>query len=82
MSLDNTEDRWWEQTDLIKLILASNVITSLSEDIINLPALTVLDVGIDFSFSTIFYHDRRGIGTILLDFILFFYYIYLSVIWL
>ncbi|NXF50111.1 LRC40 protein, partial [Oceanites oceanicus] len=37
-------DRWWEQTDLTKLILASNKLQSLSEDIKLLPALTVLDV--------------------------------------
>ncbi len=44
ISLDNTEERWWEQVDLTKLILASNQLTHLSEDIKNLPALTVLDV--------------------------------------
>ncbi|KAK3090844.1 hypothetical protein FSP39_015117 [Pinctada imbricata] len=44
VSLDNTEDRWWEQTELTKLILASNLLTELSEDISNFPALTVLDV--------------------------------------
>ena len=44
ISLNNTEDRWWEQVDLTKLILASNTLTQLSEDISNLPALTVLDV--------------------------------------
>ncbi|NXF11509.1 LRC40 protein, partial [Smithornis capensis] len=37
-------DRWWEQTDLTKLILASNKLQSLSEDVQLLPALTVLDV--------------------------------------
>ncbi|NXH19809.1 LRC40 protein, partial [Bucco capensis] len=37
-------DRWWEQTDLTKLILASNKLHSLSEDLKLLPALTVLDV--------------------------------------
>ncbi|XP_069718086.1 leucine-rich repeat-containing protein 40 [Phaenicophaeus curvirostris] len=37
-------DRWWEQTDLTKLLLASNKLQSLSEDIRLLPALTVLDV--------------------------------------
>ncbi|XP_068095336.1 leucine-rich repeat-containing protein 40 isoform X2 [Hyperolius riggenbachi] len=37
-------DRWWEQTDLTKLILASNKLTALSEDIRLLPALVVLDV--------------------------------------
>ncbi|XP_068020613.1 leucine-rich repeat-containing protein 40 isoform X2 [Melanerpes formicivorus] len=37
-------ERWWEQTDLTKLILASNKLQSLSEDLKLLPALTVLDV--------------------------------------
>ncbi|OXB82185.1 UNVERIFIED_CONTAM: hypothetical protein H355_009064 [Colinus virginianus] len=37
-------DRWWEQTDLTKLILASNQLRCLSEDVGLLPALTVLDV--------------------------------------
>ncbi|NXK90877.1 LRC40 protein, partial [Formicarius rufipectus] len=37
-------DRWWEQTDLTKLILASNKLQSLSEDVQLLPALTLLDV--------------------------------------
>ena len=40
----DTEDRWWDQTNLMKLILASNELTELSEDISLLPALTVLDV--------------------------------------
>ena len=38
------EDRWWEQTDLTKLILAGNLLLRLSEEIKCLPALTVLDV--------------------------------------
>ncbi|KAI1236927.1 Leucine-rich repeat-containing protein 40, partial [Lamprotornis superbus] len=37
-------DRWWEQTDLTKLILASNKLQSLSEDVQLLPALSTLDV--------------------------------------
>ena len=41
-----TEDRWWDQTDLVKLILASNELSELSEDIGLLPALSVLDVSI------------------------------------
>ncbi|XP_071117389.1 leucine-rich repeat-containing protein 40-like isoform X1 [Haliotis cracherodii] len=44
VSLDNSEDRWWEQVDLTKLLLVSNLLTELSEDIVNFPALTVLDV--------------------------------------
>ncbi|XP_077391301.1 leucine-rich repeat-containing protein 40 [Festucalex cinctus] len=37
-------DRWWEQTDLTKLLLASNRLTRLSDDIRLLPALTTLDL--------------------------------------
>ncbi|XP_056131788.1 leucine-rich repeat-containing protein 40 isoform X2 [Lampris incognitus] len=37
-------DRWWEQTDLVKLLLASNQLTTLSEDIRLLPGLTTLDL--------------------------------------
>jgi len=43
--MDNADDRWWEQVDLTKLILASNALDCLSEDIQLLPALVVLDVG-------------------------------------
>ncbi|XP_034036635.1 leucine-rich repeat-containing protein 40 isoform X3 [Thalassophryne amazonica] len=39
-----TTDRWWEQTDLAKLLLASNQLTALSDDIGLLCALTVLDL--------------------------------------
>jgi hypothetical protein len=42
--MDGADDRWWEQIDLTKLILASNVIERLSDDIRLLPALSVLDV--------------------------------------
>lgn len=44
ISMDDADDRWWEQIDLNKLILASNGISQLSDDIRLLPALTVLDV--------------------------------------
>lgn len=37
-------DRWWEQTDLTKLLLSSNQLTQLSDDIRLLPGLTTLDV--------------------------------------
>ncbi|XP_042371860.1 leucine-rich repeat-containing protein 40 [Plectropomus leopardus] len=37
-------DRWWEQTDLTKLLLSSNQLTKLSDDIRLLPALTTLDL--------------------------------------
>ncbi|XP_041064478.1 leucine-rich repeat-containing protein 40 [Carcharodon carcharias] len=40
----SANDRWWDQTDLTKLILASNKLKCLSEDLQLLPALTVLDV--------------------------------------
>ena len=38
------EEAWWEFVDLTKLILASNQITSLSNQVERLPALTVLDL--------------------------------------
>uniref|UniRef100_A0A3B5KQF1 Leucine rich repeat containing 40 n=1 Tax=Xiphophorus couchianus TaxID=32473 RepID=A0A3B5KQF1_9TELE len=37
-------DCWWEQTNLTKLLLSSNQLTQMSEDIKLLPALTILDV--------------------------------------
>ncbi|KPP73196.1 hypothetical protein Z043_107735 [Scleropages formosus] len=37
-------DRWWEQTDLTKLLLSSNKLEVLSEDVRLLAALVVLDV--------------------------------------
>lgn len=37
-------ERWWEQTDLTKLLLSSNKLQTISEDIKLLPALVVLDV--------------------------------------
>ncbi|XP_035032497.1 leucine-rich repeat-containing protein 40 [Hippoglossus stenolepis] len=37
-------DRWWEQTDLTKLLLSSNKLTQLSDDIRLLPGLTTLDL--------------------------------------
>ncbi|XP_051753086.1 leucine-rich repeat-containing protein 40 [Ctenopharyngodon idella] len=37
-------DRWWEQADLTKLLLSSNKLQSLSEDVKLLPALVVLDI--------------------------------------
>ncbi|XP_078264110.1 leucine-rich repeat-containing protein 40 [Rhinoraja longicauda] len=40
----NASDQWWDQTDLSKLILASNKLESLSDDLQLLSALTVLDV--------------------------------------
>jgi len=44
ISMDGADDRWWEQIDLTKLILASNLIDRLSDNILLLPALVVLDV--------------------------------------
>ena len=49
-SIENPDDRWWEQVDLNKLILASNLLQVLSADIQLLPALTVLDVSINVNF--------------------------------
>ncbi|KAM4023118.1 leucine-rich repeat-containing protein 40 [Anomaloglossus baeobatrachus] len=40
----DASDRWWEQTDLVKLFLSSNKLQLLPDDIRLLPALVVLDV--------------------------------------
>ncbi|KAM6167739.1 leucine-rich repeat-containing protein 40 isoform 2-T2 [Erethizon dorsatum] len=37
-------ERWWEQTDLTKLIISNNKLRLLSDDLRLLPALTVLDI--------------------------------------
>ncbi|XP_021798556.1 leucine-rich repeat-containing protein 40 isoform X3 [Papio anubis] len=37
-------ERWWEQTDLTKLIISNNKLQSLTDDLRLLPALTVLDI--------------------------------------
>uniref|UniRef100_UPI00358E5918 leucine-rich repeat-containing protein 40 n=1 Tax=Myxine glutinosa TaxID=7769 RepID=UPI00358E5918 len=37
-------EQWWEQTDLVKLLLPFNCLSKLHEDIRLLPALTILDV--------------------------------------
>ena len=45
VAMDNNEgDRWWQQVELQKLILASNKIKILSKDIQNLKTLITLDV--------------------------------------
>ena len=44
VSLDNAEDRWWDQVDLTKLIMASNLLTTIPDDIAQLSALVILDV--------------------------------------
>ncbi|XP_065834335.1 leucine-rich repeat-containing protein 40-like isoform X1 [Oscarella lobularis] len=45
-AMDANDDaaRWWEQVDLVKLILASNRLTELPDEIGRFPALHVLDV--------------------------------------
>lgn len=40
------EERWWDQVDLVKLILAVNQIKEIPDDIGLLTALTILDVSI------------------------------------
>ncbi|XP_012876102.1 PREDICTED: leucine-rich repeat-containing protein 40 isoform X1 [Dipodomys ordii] len=37
-------ERWWEQTDLTKLIISNNKLQSLTDDLRLLPALIVLDI--------------------------------------
>ncbi|XP_069988037.1 leucine-rich repeat-containing protein 40-like isoform X3 [Penaeus vannamei] len=45
MSMDSTDDdRWWEQTDLTRLYLSSNCLSSISPKISNLMSLQVLDL--------------------------------------
>lgn len=45
------DDRWWEQTDLTKLIISSNKLETLSENVKLLPALVVLDVSADITLT-------------------------------
>uniref|UniRef100_A0A7N6AJP8 Leucine-rich repeat-containing protein 40 n=1 Tax=Anabas testudineus TaxID=64144 RepID=A0A7N6AJP8_ANATE len=40
----DASDRWWEQTDLTKLLLSSNQLTHLSDDIRLLAGLNILDL--------------------------------------
>jgi Leucine-rich repeat (LRR) protein len=40
------DERWWDQVDLTKLILAANQIKEIPDDIHLLTALTILDVSI------------------------------------
>ncbi len=45
MNSDNNDEyRWWQQTELQKLILASNKIKVVPKDIKNLQSLVTLDV--------------------------------------
>ncbi|GAB1605556.1 leucine-rich repeat-containing protein 40-like [Argonauta hians] len=44
VTLDNSGERWWDQTDLTRLFMANNCLTSLPADIRLLHALNVLDV--------------------------------------
>jgi hypothetical protein len=41
---NSNECRWWQQTELQKLIVASNKIKSIPRDIKNLQSLVSLDV--------------------------------------
>ena len=38
------DERWWDQVDLTKLILAANQIKEIPDDVRLLTALTILDV--------------------------------------
>lgn len=40
------DEKWWDQVDLTKLILAVNQIKQIPDDVRLLPALTVLDVSV------------------------------------
>ena len=39
-------DKWWDQVDLVKLILAANQIKEIPDDVRLLTALTILDVSV------------------------------------
>lgn len=43
-TLDGNNERWWDQTDLTKLIMANNCMKTLPDDIRLLHALQVLDI--------------------------------------
>ncbi|XP_052830852.1 leucine-rich repeat-containing protein 40, partial [Octopus bimaculoides] len=43
-TLDSSAERWWDQTDLTRLIIANNCLNSLPEDIRLIHALNLLDV--------------------------------------
>lgn len=76
VSLDNTEERWWEQTELTKLILASNMLKGLGEGLSQLSALTVLDVSLIY-FSVILSIDHTFVILLHLR-----YFIYSDIFWL
>lgn len=76
VSLDNTEERWWEQTELTKLILASNMLKGLGEGLSQLSALTVLDVSLIY-FSVILSIDYTFVILLHLR-----YFIYSDIFWL
>jgi hypothetical protein len=48
LSMDHADDeyRWWQQTELQKLIMASNSIKVIPKDIKNLLSLHTLDVSV------------------------------------
>lgn len=43
----DTDERWWDQVELSKLILASNKLQTISESVKLLTALNTLDVSAD-----------------------------------
>ena len=51
-------EQWWDQADLVKLILADNLLKELSEDIKLLPSLTVLDVCLIFCLVLIVFTEH------------------------
>lgn len=53
-TLDGNNERWWDQTDLTKLIMANNCMKTLPDDIRLLHALQVLDVRFFLYFLAIF----------------------------
>lgn len=55
-------ERWWEQTDLTKLLLSSNKLQTISEDIKLLPALLVLDVSWTLDTKGVVCFLEQGLG--------------------
>ena len=51
---DKSDEKWWDQVDLSKLILASNQLVQLSDDLRMLPALVVLDVSVQVTTLSLF----------------------------
>ena len=65
---DKADEKWWDQVDLSKLIVASNQLVRLSEDIRMLPALVVLDVSVQATTSILRFDDKPRCAFIFIQF--------------